>query len=318
VDEPDLLPSLSVKQSDENDFNGGGPSPDRERDTLSVQRLNRRSLFGAGATFLACVTGALINYATNNPWWWLGAAPAILVSVIYTYLQSKVSDVAAQDIATSGIEADSAQDSSGSFLNLLRIRIITVFTVAFALVSSVSVAVIGVEYARNMGRQAQAHMNIPINPSSYDTSGPPWTKYGPFYEAGPGLAKAKVTNAHVYGGGSGSIDYHVVVPAFSGSTANLSAYLSADEPQYHSSAADKYSDVELVINGTVVGVRRVTPDEGRGARYDWFFPARLIRVGNNDLSFIVKPDSGFPNGLCIYGEAVIPGYPDRFINLKTS
>jgi hypothetical protein len=241
----------------------------------------------------------------------------MVAATVYTYHQVNASDGAVQDAAPSKEEATPLRTMSRRSPGWSKARIATIFSVVSVFLSLVPIALVGAAYARDRDRQGPARLDISINPSSYDTNSQPWTGYGPLYEAGPGLIKANVPNAHVYGGGSGSIDYLFEIPAFSGSTVNLSAYLSADESQYHSGAADRYSDVEVVMNGSVIGTRRVTPDEGRGANYEWSFPARLIRVGKNEISFTVKPDGAFSNGLCIYGEAVMPGYPNRSIRLQT-
>jgi hypothetical protein len=190
--------------------------------------------------------------------------------------------------------------------------------VAFMLLlSSITIAVLGATHAQGANSQRPARLNISISPSSYDTNSRAWSAYGPLYEAGPGLLAASVPNAHVYGGGAGSIIYHVSIASFSGKTASLSAYLSADEPQYQASKPDKFSDVQVAINETILPVRRVTPDDGRGAEYEWSFPSRMLRLGSNDISFLVKPGTTFSNGLCIYGRSVMSGYPNRSIVLQT-
>jgi hypothetical protein len=59
------------------------------------------------------------------------------------------------------------------------------------------------------------------------------------------------------------------------------------------------------------------PDDGRGGYYTWQFDAKLLRRGQNTIEFIVEQNAQFPNGLCIYGDAIAPGYTDEWITLQT-
>lgn len=160
-------------------------------------------------------------------------------------------------------------------------------------------------------------LHIKIPPSSYDVFNSSWKPYGPFYEAKSDLyARYGVTHAHAYGNSIGWFVYHVDIGSFQGARAELKARLSADAIGY-SDPADKYSDVTLTINDTQFPIRRVMPDDARGAYYTWQFDAKLLRHGRNTIKFTVERNTQFPNGLCIYGGAIAPGYTDEWITLQT-
>jgi hypothetical protein len=164
---------------------------------------------------------------------------------------------------------------------------------------------------------AKERLQIRIAPSSYDVSHSSWKPYGPFYEAKSDLySRYGVTHAHSYGQSTGRFVYRVDIGSFEGARAELKARLSADAVGY-SDPANKYSDVTLAINDTPLQVQRVMPDDGRGGYYTWQFDAKLLRHGQNTIEFIVEQNAQFPNGLCIYGDAIAPGYTDEWITLQT-
>ncbi|MBB5958631.1 hypothetical protein FHS29_005239 [Saccharothrix tamanrassetensis] len=160
-------------------------------------------------------------------------------------------------------------------------------------------------------------LDVEIPPSSYDVAASSWQPYGPLYEAANDLyTRHGVTHAHVYGQSTGRLVYRIDLDEFSGTRAELTARLSADAVGY-SDAQARHSDVALVVNRTPLPVRRVTPDDGRGAHYTWQFDATLLRPGQNTVEFVVDASAEFPNGLCVYGDAIAPGHTDERIKLRT-
>jgi len=202
---------------------------------------------------------------------------------------------------------------------------------ALAGVVSAIVAIVGITVAMMPGLRpgqpttsepsstavAKERLQIKITPSSYDVSRSSWNLYGPFYEAKNDLySRYGVAHAHSYGQSTGRFVYYVDIGSFEGARAELKARLSADAVGY-SDPDNKYSDITLTVNDTPLSVRRVMPDDGRGGYYTWQFDAKLLRHGQNTIEFIVEQNAQFPNGLCIYGDAIAPGYTDEWIALRT-
>lgn len=67
----------------------------------------------------------------------------------------------------------------------------------------------------------------------------------------------------------------------------------------------------LSVNGSVYPSKRVIPDNGWGAVYAWSIKPDHLQEGPNKLTFLVKRNAPYRNGLCIYHRAVIPGEQDQ-------
>jgi hypothetical protein len=159
-------------------------------------------------------------------------------------------------------------------------------------------------------------LDIRISPASYDAGRSVFSDYGPYYVTDKNLAEQGVTYAHAYGNKTGSLFYDVDLENFSGSSAELDARLSADEIGFKGSP-NGYSDVALVVNGTSLPAQRLSPDDGKGALYQWLFSAKLLHAGTNIIGFQVDPTGQFPNGVCVYGQSLIAGVPNASITLRT-
>ncbi|WP_344833194.1 serine/threonine-protein kinase [Actinocorallia longicatena] len=154
---------------------------------------------------------------------------------------------------------------------------------------------------------------IRIRPADFDPRSR-FSKYGPVYEDDPSIVQKNVLSAHVYGQVTGRFVYTFTFNGVSTGEARLRAYLSADSVQYKSTPGT-FSDVEVLVNGHQVDMLRVVSDQGHGESCTVPFDSGLLRQGENTLVFRVREDAKYAHGLCIYGESLTPGLPDKWIGI---
>jgi hypothetical protein len=301
------------------------------------------------------ISGTTINYATSDPSWWLIALPIGLLYVAFEGLKQPPDNNAAKQapavISAGGVHWTKSHTLCRAATILVFGAIMAGIEVKFLYFMS-SPASVDTKSATSkpMIPASSSSSSVPsrspkleataatappstlttqpvplsaptldmrISPASYDAGRSVFSDYGPYYVADKNLAEQGVTYAHAYGNKTGSLLYDVDLEDFSGNTAELDARLSADEVGFQGSP-NGYSDVTLVVNGTTLSARRVTPDDGKGALYQWLFSAKLLHPGANIIGFQVDPTGQFPNGVCVYGQSLIAGVPNASITLRTN
>lgn len=135
-----------------------------------------------------------------------------------------------------------------------------------------------------------------------------WDKAGPFFDDDPITAKG-ATHTHAWGANHGCYAYAFSWPDGSWSRVEVKARLSSEHPWY-SSPANHFSDVTLVVNGNHYPSQRVIPDNGSGRVYRWSVEPQHVLAGENVLSFAVRRNARYRNGLCIYHRALVADHED--------
>jgi hypothetical protein len=260
------------------------------------------------------ISGTTINYATSDPSWWLIALPAGLLYVAFEGLgQPPDNNPATQ--APAVISAGGVHRAKSHIL-LCRAATVLAFGAIMAGIEVKFIYLLPRPASIDTRSATSMPLDLRISPASYDAGRSVFSDYGPYYVADKSLAEQGATYAHAYGDKTGSLLYDVDLEDFSGNSAELDARLSADEIGFRGSP-NGYSDVALVVNGTTLLARRVTPDDGKGALYQWLFSAKLLHTGANIIGFQVDPTGQFPNGVCVYGQSLIAGVPNASIILRT-
>lgn len=134
--------------------------------------------------------------------------------------------------------------------------------------------------------------------------------FTPWFEAnwdeyGPGLELNVNRNpSYIWMRKAGYITYTVAVgkTVLQGKEAILTAKLSSELEKITSNDIDFSSDVTLYVNDNEIATQNVIPDNGVGIDYIWRVPSTAF-LGNeiNKITFRVKQDAFYKNGLCIYG-----------------
>lgn len=159
-------------------------------------------------------------------------------------------------------------------------------------------------------------IDIRIDPSSYEATGPRWTGGGPHYEEGPSRVTPGMPHAYVRGNGAGQISYRVALDEFVGGTAVLGAYLSAGDRKRRVYDKADLSELHVFVNGSPLAARLVAPDDGEGYYFEWSFSTRYLTAGVNVIEMRVDPGAR-ANGLSVYGKAITSRATDRWITLRS-
>ena len=135
-------------------------------------------------------------------------------------------------------------------------------------------------------------LTIPLFPHSSTK----WDEYGPGEETAP--------PAHIYARAVGSISFTIAIPEAIkvSKDAELTARLSSELKMTKSNDKAFSSDITLLVNDNEYETKNVIPDNISGAIYTWKIPSSAF-VGDkiNTITFMVKPNASYKNGLAIYG-----------------
>ena len=265
-----------------------------------------RAAIGTALTLLA---GALINYATDNAWWWLVAGPCG-VAVISTDYYRQTRETADRSGADTGSQLRPGRHRRPASQTKARPIML------LALILTVAGSVPAVMLRGAQADRPATGWEVRTDPANYTPQRSSWSNGRPVYEPGPDAASTNPTHAYVHGGGAGSFTYSVMLKNVDVKAASLAAYLSSDEPR--SRTADSHSDVTLVVNGADLPAQRVRSEDGAGRRYEWIIEPQVLREGPNLVEFRVDRSGESANGLCIYGKSLGVETADRWITLRMS
>lgn len=124
-----------------------------------------------------------------------------------------------------------------------------------------------------------------------------WNEYGPAIDS--------VQNGdYVFARAVGSISYNFAVGAsvLTGSQAEISAKVSSELNHTTSTDLVFSSDVTVLVNGIEQSTQNIVPDDTIGKLCTWRVSVAAFKPDTvNELTFSVKKEAFYKNGLCIYG-----------------